>query len=245
MTPNPFHRFRPRETKLPFDASGWSPPRSWSVPRADGEPLVFQFRLPSDVELVHLPSVAEAGPAVVAVVGRNSPEERQVAGETALTVIGRAAAELGQLAGPAGLVLLGALRPSDGPEAERQILATLTVVFAEQIKGPPSEEDFRVPGSEQTIKSSHTALKVSDQATLITGANMESPGEGTDPVLMMFEQYLLETRYGALMMAFCTANEQGMPGQAGRLYMHIVETGFLGEHAPRPDFGWLGHSARS
>ncbi len=75
-------------------------------------------------------------------------------------------------------------------------------------------------------------LKVSDQATLITGANMESTGEGMDPVLMMFEQYLLVTRYGALMMAFCTANERGMPGKAGRLYLRITETGFLGEQAP-------------
>ena len=105
-------------------------------------------------------------------------------------------------------------------------------MFAEQIKGPPSEKDFRGPGSEQTTKSSHTALKVSDQATLITGANMESPGEGSDPVLMTFEQYLLQTSYGALMMAFCTANEAGMPGKAGNLYLHIVETGFLGEQAP-------------
>jgi hypothetical protein len=232
MTPNPLHRFRHRETKLPFDASEWSPPRSWSVPRAEGEPLVFQLRLPSDVELVDIPSLAEAGPAVVAVVGTDSPKEGQVPGATALTVVGRAAVELGQSAGPAGLVLLGALRPSDVPEAERQILATLTVVLAEQIKGPPSEGNFRVPGSKQAIKSSHTALKVSDQAMLITGANMESPGEGTDPILMMYEQYLFETRYGALMMAFCTANEQGMPGQAGRLYMRIAETGFLGERAP-------------
>jgi hypothetical protein len=67
---------------------------------------------------------------------------------------------------------------------------------------------------------------------LLTGANMESPGDGTDPILMMFEEYLLETRYGALMMAFCAANEQGMPGKAGRRHMHIVETGFLGEQLP-------------
>jgi hypothetical protein len=232
MTPNPFRRFRHRETKLPFDAGEWSPPRSWSVPRAEGEPLVFQLRLPANVELVGVPGLSEAGPPAVAVVGRDSPEEGQVAGATALTVVTRAAAELGQSAGPAGLVLLGALRPSDGPEAERQILATLTVVFAEQIKGPPSEGNFRIPGSQQAIKSSHTALKVSDQAMLIAGANMESPGEGTDPILMMFEQYLFETRYGALMMTFCTANEQGMPGKAGKLYLRIAETGFLGEQAP-------------
>jgi hypothetical protein len=232
MTPNPLHRFRRRETMLPFDASEWSRPRSWSVPRSEGEPLVFQLRLPFDIELVDIPSPTEAGPAVVAVAGRDSPGEGQVAGATALTVVARAATELGQLAGPAGLVLIGALRPSDVPEAERQILATLTVVFAEKIKGSPSEKDFRVPGSEQTVKSSHTVLKVSDRATLITGANMESTGEGIDPVLMMFEQYLLETRYGALMMAFCTANEQGMPGKAGSLYRHITETGFLGEQAP-------------
>ena len=50
------------------------------------------------------------------------------------------------------------------------------------------QKGLSVPGSEQAIKSSHTALKVSDQATLITGANMESPDEGTAPILMMFEQ---------------------------------------------------------
>ena len=65
-------------------------------------------------------------------------------GATALTVVSRAAAASAHWRDAAGPALLGALRPADGPEAERQILATLTVVFAEQIKGPPSEEDFRV-----------------------------------------------------------------------------------------------------
>lgn len=213
MIANPLDRFRHKKTELPFRASGWGPPRSWPVPRADGEPLVFQISLPDEIELVDVPSLA-----------------RRASGAPA--IVAQGAAELEQVAGPAGLVVVGALRPSDVPEAEREILATLTVAFSDGVKGPLSAEDFQVPDSERTTRSHQEVLELSDKATLITRVSMESPGEGMDPVLMLLLQYLLQTRFGALVMAFSTAHQEMMAPQPRKLYDRIVETMFIGEHAP-------------
>ena len=129
-------------------------------------------------------------------------------------------------------MVIGALRPSDLPAAEREILATLTVAFSEKVKGPLSAEDFRIPDSEQTTKSHEEVVKVSDKATLIIRVSTESLGEGTDPVLMLLWQYLIETSYGALVMAFSTTNQQMMGPASRKLYDSIVETGFIGERPP-------------
>ena len=213
MIANPLDRFKHHKTELPFRASGWGPPRSWPVPRADGEPLVFMLRLPDEIELVDVPSLAESA--------RGAPP-----------IVAQGAAALERAAGPAGVVVIGALRPSDVPAAEREILATLTVAFSEKVRGPLSAEDFRVPDSERTTKSHEEVVKVSDKATLIIRVSTESLGEGMDPVLMLLWQYLIETSYGALVMAFSTANQQMMGPASRKLYDSIVETGFIGEQPP-------------
>lgn len=212
MSPNPLDHLRRRDTEHEFRKNGWGPPRSWPVPRADGAPLVFQIRLPDGIELVDVLSLAKRA--------RGAP-----------AVVAQGAAELEQVAGPAGVVVIGALRPAAGPEPDREILATLTVAFSE-IKGPLSAEDFRVPDSEQTSRSHQEVLELSDKATLITRVSKESPGEGIEPVLMLLLQYLLETRYGALVMAFSTANQEMMGPRPRKLYDRIVETMFIGEQLP-------------
>jgi len=136
------------------------------------------------------------------------------------------------VAGPAGIVLIGALRPSDVPEAERPVLATLTVAFSEQVKGPLSAVDFPIPDSDHTTQSHQEVTKLSDKATLVTHGSREALGEGMDPVLVMMWQYLLETRFGALVMAFSTANEEMMYPRPCKLYERIVESMFIGEEPP-------------
>ena len=49
---------------------------------------------------------------------------------------------------------------------------------------------------------------------------------------MLLLQYLLETRYGALVMAFSTANQEMMGPRPRKLYDRIVETMFIGEQLP-------------
>ena len=216
MTPNFLHRHRETEQHEPvppFRASAWGEPQSWPVRRTDGEPLVFQIRLPLEIELVDIATLAGAA--------RGAPD-----------FVAEGAAELEQVAGPAGVVLAGALRPSDVPEAERPVLATLTVAFSDKVKGPPSAEDFPIANSEHTTKTHQEVVKLSDKATLIVhGSTLQLDG-GTEPVVMMVWQYLLETRYGALVMAFSTADEQMMYPRPRKLYTRIVESMFIGEQAP-------------
>ena len=99
------------------------------------------------------------------------------------------------VAGPAGLVLLGALRPADGARGRASDPGDADCRVRRADQGASIKRTFAVPV--RNIPSSRpTGAQGSDQAMLITGANMESPAEGTDPVLMTFQQYPLETRYG-------------------------------------------------
>jgi hypothetical protein len=214
MMANPLDQVRRRKTERTYREGGWGPAQTRQLPRSDGKPLVLQIRLPAAMELVDLPSLA-----------------RQARGAPA--VVAQGAAELEQLAGPAGLVVVGALRPSRVREADREILATMTVAFSE-IEEPLEAADFLVPDSERTVKADVDVTRLSDRATLIRRLSLESPGEGLEPVLVLLMQYLLQTRYGALVVAFSTTNQE-MMGHWGRtLYRRIVETMFIGEQ-PVPD----------
>jgi len=214
MTPNPLDHFRhhkPDTPELPFRASAWAPARSWPVARANGEPLVFKIRLPVEIELVDVATLARSA-------------------DGAPPIVAEGAAELERVAGPAGLVVVGALRPCDVPEAQRDVLATLTVAFAEQIKGPPSAADFRVTGPDG--ESHDHVTKISDKATLITRGRRESLGEGMEPVRISTWEYLLETSFGALVMAFSTTRLDMAYPVPRKLYDSIVETGYIGEEPP-------------
>lgn len=215
MSPNPFHRSRHKQAdeEDPFRASAWGEPLSWPVPRAEGEPLTFQLRLPVEIELVDLASLA-------------------VSAREAAPIAAQRAAVLERASAAVGVVLIGALRPSDMPAARRPILATLTVAFSEQVTGPPSDEDLPVADSEPATGSPEGVTSVADKAKLITYSNRESLGEGMDPVPVRTWQYLIETGYGGLVMVFSTADRQMWGKPARSLYRRIVDTTFLGEQAP-------------
>lgn len=127
----------------------------------------------------------------------------------------QAAGAMRQGAGPGGLVVIGALRPVDVPADRRPVVATLTVAFSEQVQGPPPG---RPPGRDKVKRTSSTT--------------MESLGEGMAPVPIEVRQYELETAYGALIIAFSTANQKTLGPRLHKLYERIFESVYLGEEPP-------------
>jgi hypothetical protein len=209
MTPGPLNHLKRRRAEEMYRKAGWGPLRSWPVPQSDRDSLVFQVRLPVALELIEVGNLARQGPGAPAVVG------------AATTLLERAA-------DAAGVVVVGALRPTTVPESERQVLATMTVAFSE-ITGPPALEDFLPADSEQKREEDAEVTKLSDKVTRIKRLSRESLGEGLEPVPVLLIQYLLETSYGALVVAFSTTDLEMMGEWGRKLYRQITDTMFIGE----------------
>jgi hypothetical protein len=212
MMVNPLGHLTRRKAAHMSNGGGWGPLQTWQVPRLDATPLVFQIRLPVTMELVGLPSLARRARGAPAAVAQD-------------------AVELEQVTGPAALVVVGALRPTTVAEAKREVLATMTVAFSELVESLDAE-DFVVRDSERTVKSDVEVSRLSHRALLIRRLSLESPGVGLAPLPMLLMQYLLQTPYGALVMAFSTVNQKMMGPWGRTLYRQIVETMFIGERAP-------------
>ena len=170
------------------------------------------LRLPDEIELVDVPSLAESARGAPPLSPReprrwseqpDPPESCSSARTPVRCARGRA---------------------RDPGDADGRVLR--------EGKGATFGRGLRVPDSERTTKSHEEVVKVSDKATLIIRVSTESLGEGMEPVLMLLWQYLIETSYGALVMAFSTANQQMMGPASRKLYDSIVETGFIGEQPP-------------
>jgi hypothetical protein len=209
MTPSPLNHLKRRRAEQMYRDGGWGPLRSWPVQRSGGEPLVFQVRLPVVLELIEVGRLA-----------RNAPG--------APAVLGAATMALERAADAAGVVVVGALRPTTVPEAERGALATMTVAFSE-ITGSPAVEDFLPADSEQAREADVEVTRLSDKVTRIKRLSLESLGEGFEPAPVLLIQYLIETRYGALVAAFSTTDPEMMGEWGRKLYRQIVETMFIGE----------------
>jgi hypothetical protein len=67
MVRNPLTARAQRRTSAMLTRVGWEPPQTWPVPRPDGEPLVFQTRLPAAefVAAAELPTRRRGAPASV------------------------------------------------------------------------------------------------------------------------------------------------------------------------------------
>lgn len=190
---------------------GWGELHSWPVPRGDDPPLVFQMRLPATMELVDLDDLVASAPG--------SPADA-----------GDGVGEIASVAGTAGLVVVGALREHKAGQAA-EVLATITVAFAQLGTLPdpaelatPTESDVRPPTVERL---SDTAIRV-DRFTRVL-----PPGaEEHHPHLLV--QYMLQSRFGSLVMAYATTDPGMIFGDGGRdLFFKITETIFIGE---RPMF---------
>jgi hypothetical protein len=73
--------------------------------------------------------------------------------------------------------------------------------------------------------------KLSDKVIQVKRLIAETVPGQADPVPILMMQYLIETRYGAVTMAFSTTNTD-MFGTFGRsMFLKVVETGFIGDRA--------------
>jgi hypothetical protein len=199
-----------RRAERIYRNGGWGPLLTWPVARAEGTPLVFQMRLPTKVYLIDTAELADHAPG--------APE-----------FVGQAQQALQRGAEAAGAIVVGALC-ADQDSGEREVLATVTVALSEVTGSPDVTEGIETDGDRRT----HTEVtKLSDQATEVKQLIAETVPGQAEPVPILMMQYLIETRYGAVTMAFSTTNTD-MFGKFGRsMFLKVAQMGFIGER-PQP-----------
>ncbi len=207
MTANPLNFRARRKAEKAYREGGWGALLTFPVKRPEGKPLVFQMRLPVGHQLVDVPSMARSAVGAPAgLAARTDALER--ASEAA------------------GVIVVGALCPVSEGAGEPDVLATITVALSDAVAGPPTVDE--VSGYESP-RSHREVTKLSDKVTRIKRLTAE-PVEGSDePMAMLTMQYLIETRYGAVVMAFSTTRRDMFGGFGEDLFEKIMATGFIGE----------------
>ena len=190
---------------------GWGELRTWPVPRGDDPPLAFQMRLPATMELVDLDDLVAAAPGAPHAASDGVDEIAGVA-ETA------------------GLVVVGALREHKAGQAP-EVLATITVAFAEV--GTLPDPDELATASDADVRPP-TVERLSDTAIRVDRFTRVLPPGADEYHPHLLVQYLLQSRFGSLVMAYATTDPGMIFGDGGRdLFFKITETIFIGE---RPMF---------
>lgn len=211
MTLNPLQTFWNRKADRAFREEGWGPLQTWPVPRAQGGPLVFQLRLPLNVELVDLAALAGAAEGA-----HGAPES-----------LAAAAQEVQRAARVAGTIVVGALRERQD-DGESEILASLSVAFSDG-KGKLDPADYVPADADGDVRPPEVST-LSDNAIRISRLTSVTPpgAEAAQPNLSV--QYLVQSRYGVLSFAYATARMDMIAGGGGRsLFRKITETGYIGE----------------
>jgi hypothetical protein len=187
----------------------WGTHLTYPVTRREGKPLVFELRLPDGVELVDVVKLAQAAQGAPAFVGH---------GLTAL----QTAEEV------PGVVVVGALRPDNVPEDQRPVVATVTVVFTE-LQGPFNVEDFLPRDGPHTTHSKQDYAQMSDRLTRIHRISTESQGDGQEPLPMLLIEYLWQSPYGLVAIAFCTTRMDMMGDVPRDMFDQIRQSMYLGD----------------
>lgn len=214
MTPNPLdHLIRRRAVHVGeqvMEEHGWGTHLTFETTRRNGQRLCFQMRLPDGMEMVEFGKLAEAA--------RGAP-----------AFVGHTATVLEQAREQAGVIVVGGLRGTAVPEAEREVMATLTVALAE-LPGPFNVEDFMPADSPSTVHSKQEVVQMSEHVSRIHRLSVESPGDGREPVPMLMIEYLFQNRYGVLALAFTTQREDMISsGPVRDIFDAINRTAFIGE----------------
>lgn len=187
----------------------WAAHYGFHVQRASGPPLVFEIRMPDGLEMVDAVALAQAA--------RGAP-----------AWVGDALNGLQQAVDVPGVVLIGALRGTSTPEAQRDVVATLTVTFVE----PEGAFDIEalLPGdTPATIKSQQDCHQLSDHMWRIHRISGESQGEGKEPLPVLLIEYVWKTTYGVVTMAFATTRIDMMGEKASELFDQIRQSAYIGE----------------
>jgi hypothetical protein len=192
-----------------YAGSGWGTHLSYSVTRREGKPLVFELRLPDGIELIDVVKLAAAAEGAPAFVGQ---------GLTAL----QTAQQL------PGVVAVTAMRPTNVPEDQRPVVATMTVVFTE-LQGPFNVEEFMPKDGPNTTHSKQDITQLSDRIWGIHRIATESVGEGQEPLPLLLMEYLWESKYGLVAIAFCTTRMDMMGNAVRQLWDNIRQTMYIGE----------------
>jgi hypothetical protein len=213
MTFNPLesyvvHKARKAADKAYEDAH-WGTHYVFGVQWSGRDPLVFEIRAPDGVELVDAVALVRAA--------RGAP-----------AWIGDGLNGLEQAAQIPGVVCIAALRGTADPEPQREVLATLTVTFAEP-DGPFDIETYMPKDSASTIKSDQDYRQLSDTVWRIHRISGESQGEGKEPLPVLLIEYVWETKHGLLTLAFATTRIDMMGEKAADLFHAIWGTAYIGE----------------
>jgi hypothetical protein len=218
MSPKPLDFLQRRKAERIYQEGGWGPLLTFPVSRlpnarAEAEPLVFQLRLPVTLELVDVAALAAHASGAPASLAEGTQ------------ALQRAAAA-------ANAFLTGALRsvPSDGSVPE--VMATLTVALTD-LPWPPAAEDITPGDLPTTQNSSADVTTLSDRAVLVHRISMEQFDPAADPTPLLIEQYVIDTRYGPMVMGYSTTRTDMMGSWALELYRDITKTAFIGER-PKP-----------
>jgi hypothetical protein len=213
MTFNPLeslvlHRARKAADKVYSDAH-WGTHYIFPVPWSGAHPLVFEVRAPDGVEMVDAVALVKNA--------RGAP-----------AWIGDALDGLEQAVQTPGVVVIAALRGTADPEPQREVVATLTVTFAEP-EGPFDIETYLPKDSASTIKSEQDYHQLSDTAWRIHRISGESQGEGSEPLPVLLIEYVWQTKHGLVTVAFATTRVDMMGDKPRELFDQIWQTAYIGE----------------
>lgn len=198
-------RFVRRATRREWKRQGWGVLCEWPVHRRQGKQLVFSVRVPDGMRIVDIEKLVELAEGAPAWLRERASALQVQAPE--LTAI-----------------CAGALIADDAPD---KVVATMTAALAEAVTGPP-DVDLEVPATGEELR--RTVTRESDQLVLIDRLSAERPTPDADPIPVLLYQYLMESRYGALSVAFSTTNTAMMTEADGRrAFRNIFSTGWIGE----------------
>ena len=205
-----FARHRARHASQDsWEEHHWAAHYGFHVQRAGGPPLVFEIRTPDGLEMVDAVALAQAA--------RGAP-----------AWVGDALNGLQQAVELPGVVLIGALRGTSTPEAQREVVATLTVTFVES-EGPVEIEALMPKDSPTTIQSQQDHHQLSDHMWRIHRISGESQGEGKEPLPVLLIEYVWKATYGVVIMAFATTRIDMMGEKASELFDQIRQSAYIGE----------------
>jgi hypothetical protein len=188
-----------------FAEGGWHGHYSFGVNRPDGEPLVFEIRTPDGIEMVDAVALVQSA--------RGAP-----------AWVGDALDGLEQAVEVPGVVAVGALCAT----STHEVLATLTVMFRE-LDGPLDLEEMMPKDSPATIKSDQDYVRINDHMTRIHRISGESQGEGKEPLPVLLIEYLWETKYGLVTLAFATTRLDFMSEEARAIFDTMRQMAYIGE----------------